>query len=99
MNPCFNTALATFSDLTAAIMIKNTLNPTTANFTIGAIRQNGRIFNWDCNLIVITIGYPSLHLCLAELTFIHQHMYWMVNMIALAFFTQFGFKLFSAPWC
>src|SRR2546429_9363331 len=66
-----------------AVMIKDTLPPGEAEHGVFATSEDGRVFDGDTTLIVITIESPGLKLAAREPAFVHQQVKWMFVVIAL----------------
>src|SRR5260221_4273843 len=66
-----------------AIMIEDALAPGKAKKGVFAARENGRVFDGDAALIVVTIEGPGLQLSASELAFVHEQMKWVFVVVAL----------------
>src|SRR5260370_11706528 len=66
-----------------AIVIENALAPGEAKRGVFAARENGRVFDGDAALIVVTIESPGLKLAAREPAFVHEQVKRMRVMVAL----------------
>ena len=97
MDPGFNAAFIVDAIQIKTIMVKDAQNPFTANLTVVAIGQNGRVLEGNGNLVIKPIGHPTALLRRIEFAFSHHHMKRMVDVVAGAFAAQQSFKFFCAP--
>jgi len=66
-----------------AIVIQDAFAPGETKREIFAAREDGRVFDGDAALIVVTIEGPGLQLSASELAFVHEQMKWVLVVVAL----------------
>ena len=66
-----------------AALILGAFAPGTAEIRIFASRKNGRIFDRDTALVIVSIEGPGLKLPSSELAFMHQKMEGVLVMVTL----------------
>ena len=64
-------------------MIDDALAPSAAEGGIFAAHEDGRIFDGDTALIVITVESPRLKLAAREPAVVHEQVKWVLVMVAL----------------
>src|SRR3569833_3313236 len=80
-----------------SIVVENPLHPRPPHGTVGAVGQDGRIFDGNVDLIVEPIGHPAANLLRRGPSGIQHHVERMVNVIRPAFLTQPLLELLVAP--
>ena len=78
-------------------MIENALYPRSTHGTVGAIRQDCGVLDWNTDLIVEAIRDPAANLRRRRRTGIHQHIEGMVDVVGTALGPQLRLEFFPAP--
>jgi len=69
-------------------VVENALNPLAAGLAIRAVGEDRRIFQWNVDLVVETIGHPTLDLLASGAPLVHGAVERVMDMVQRALGAQ-----------